>query len=151
MRFLLIEDSEGIYEVISRKLAMLSSKWPDASVTLAATMKAAREYLALSGYPDLVFLDLKLPDSEIEQSIAAALEIEPHAPVIIMTGFPDEARRLLGTSPIEVIPKDENFARGNSIFESIGRALFRHAASDRINENLRRLRELIDSPPHDAK
>lgn len=148
MRFLLIEDSDGVGEVITRKLELLRVKFPQSSVTVAPTMTAAREHLAASGYPDLAFVDLKLPDSEIEESVAMAIELDHHTPVIIMTGFPEEARRLLGSYPIEVIPKDEHFARGASIFEAIGRALFRRENTDKIAENLTRLHELIGEYPH---
>ncbi len=87
-RVLLIEDNADDLELIKRKLSKsTSSRY---IVTTARKLQTGLEYLD-SNEIDLVLSDLGLPDSHGLDTVTKILCSAPHVPLIILSGFDDEA------------------------------------------------------------
>ncbi len=80
-RVLLIEDSSGFQDLISRKFAALVPEW---ELVVVGTMDAGRK-ACLAGF-DLIILDLALPDSPSEMTIGLIPALRMTAPVDVLTG-----------------------------------------------------------------
>ena len=87
---LVVEDDELIASSLVRALR---SKGYDASST-----STVRDAIAAvdAGEPDLVLLDLGLPDGDGDEVCAAVVRRHPHVPVIVLTARREEADVVLG-------------------------------------------------------
>ncbi len=65
---------------------------PEAQVSTVDTFNAAQDALANGDIPDIVFLDLSLPDSPASLSLARAVRAFTPAQVVILSAHDDEAR-----------------------------------------------------------
>ena len=83
LRVLVVEDNPGDAQLVS--VALAGSVRPKFQVSVAATMTEARECLA-SPSPDVILLDLSLPDSLGEQTVTSMREAAASIPIVIMTG-----------------------------------------------------------------
>ena len=87
-RVLLIEDNTDDLELIKRKLSRSTNN--RYIVTTAKKLKTGLECLA-SEDVDLILSDLGLPDSHGLDTVTKLLCGAPHVPLIILSGFDDEA------------------------------------------------------------
>ena len=57
--------------------------------------------------PDLILLDLKMPDMNGPQFLARLRETHPHLPVVIVTGYPDGElmKKTMQFAPVMLIAK----------------------------------------------
>lgn len=89
MRILIIEDDETLRAWWIKNLKPLNC-----TVDEAGTIEAALEQMRRVPPPDILFLDLRLPDSPVfEQTlgkIAVFKEIHPNALVVVATGYATE-------------------------------------------------------------
>ncbi|OGO32509.1 MAG: hypothetical protein A2Z29_06830 [Chloroflexi bacterium RBG_16_56_11] len=91
IKVLLIEDNPDDAELIKRKLAKSASA--PFAVAPAKTLKDGLEHLSRHAC-DLVLLDLGLPDSHGLDTVSTILNQTPQTPVVILSGFDDEATAL---------------------------------------------------------
>jgi len=86
-RILLVEDNPGdarLLEEYLREAPLL-----DATMERVDRLEAARERLR-GDLPDVVLLDLSLPDAHGMETVRQALECAPNVPIIVLTGLDDE-------------------------------------------------------------
>jgi PAS domain S-box-containing protein len=87
-KILLIEDNPDDAELMKRRLY----KSADArfAVTVSRTLRDGLDQLAANS-PDLIICDLGLPDSHGLDTVNRILTEAPHAPLVVLSGFDDEA------------------------------------------------------------
>jgi DNA-binding response OmpR family regulator len=91
MKFLLIDDEQRLLDALA---AALRLRWPDARV-LTATRAESGVQLALQAQPDLVLLDVRLPDQnglEVLRRIRQSSQV----PLIFLTALSDEVNHVEG-------------------------------------------------------
>lgn len=98
---LVVDDDESL-----QALFKLFLKKINFSRVVVGTVKEALAALEKQRF-DLVFLDLKLPDGAADDVYIAAKEIDPHLPIVIITGYPDSEMldRILEMGPVTVLKK----------------------------------------------
>ena len=86
MKILIVEDQELVAMIWERALRPLSVR-----VILAATMEEALRAMHEIPPPDLVFLDLHLPDSQTAESTLASIQtikgLNPEVVIVVVTGL----------------------------------------------------------------
>ncbi len=146
MRILIVEDDPGIVLVYEKKLALLLKAFPDAVKTFATTLAEARRIAAEVPYQDVIVLDLTLPGTDWEETVAAVPELSMNSALFIVTGQPEEkVRAMLSNPDIEVLHKTPELFFGNSFLEAIARVLNRRTekSTARIYGNLQAMKEYI--------
>lgn len=86
MKILIVEDDPGMGILLKKYLEGL----PDTELEVVRDLEAARKAYERIPPPDIVTLDLLLPDSAAEQTlaeIAKIKQINPHGCVVVMTGI----------------------------------------------------------------
>lgn len=154
IRILVLEDDPHMSEFIQLRVErIVAGAFPNAFVIPATTMKQAEALLGLPYKFDVILLDLVLPDSEIENSIAKAEAFNEHTPVIIVTGrYWDDVRKLLRTKSIPVLEKSSgSFMDGIAriISDAIRARRDRESGErlTRIDEILARFNSISDAHP----
>jgi CheY-like chemotaxis protein len=89
-RLLLVEDNPADVRVIQRLLGQ--SLAPRFEITVSGSVAGGLEYLASGVVPDIILVDLSLPDSDPEalDSFHRVHKAAPAVPVIVMTGMSDQ-------------------------------------------------------------
>jgi len=88
IRACLVEDSD----LLRRTLRYLLDRTPDIRVVAeASNAKGALRAIAV-GHPDVVVLDVRLPDRDAFEILAAIRETKGRPPVILITGDPSVTR-----------------------------------------------------------
>lgn len=134
---LLVEDDPQDAQYIQRLLAEFGSV-DDRLLTFGEIHRADRLSAALGELdrePDVVLLDLNLPDSDGLATLDAAVEHAPHVPVVVVTGQQD---RELG--PEAIRRGAEDYLQKGRITGEILHRTVRYAIDRR--ENQREIREL---------
>ena len=85
---LLVEDEPGDAYLV--ELALRSQSSPAFAVTHVQTLGQAIERIAAGTSPDVVLLDLSLPDSRGLDTVSRMHEAAPRIPIVIMTGHDDQ-------------------------------------------------------------
>ena len=102
--------------------------------TLAEGISAAK-----NSKPDIVLLDLSLPDSEGIATVQAMRSVLHGVPIVVLTGYNDNA---LATAALQAGAQDY-LVKGQFDHDAMGRAvryaLVRSALELRLNENIQRL------------
>lgn len=104
MKFLIVED-HPIMRLGEHQL--ISHAWPDAVIAEASTLAEALAAIA-AGRPDLIVMDLMLPDTSGTDGAAAVMAAAPGVPVLVLS-FNSEsayAARLLQMGVSGYLPKD---------------------------------------------
>ncbi len=86
LRVLLVEDHPTVAAMLR---AMLTEIAPGAEVVLAANL--AEAHLHLAANPDVILLDLGLPDSAGLDTFVAIHDRSPGTPIVVITGLDDES------------------------------------------------------------
>lgn len=86
LRVLLVEDNDDHAELIRRQLTLLTA--PRVQVTWKQTLESGLQELEALKF-DAVFLDLRLPDSDHEQTLDRAVAAAPDLPIIVLTSLGD--------------------------------------------------------------
>lgn len=145
LRILLIEDNDGDSRLIReflREKEMFSSHL-DRVETLAAGLKKLRET-----EPDVVLLDLSLPDSQGEQTLHKVQEQASGVPVVVLTGHndPEDAARLVREGAQDYLVKDE--FDGRLLQRAIRYAIERKRYSDADRKKMEMLNALYVGARH---
>jgi len=133
---LLVEDNPGD-AVLLREMVREALAAGDLSV--AQTLAAARSHAA-DNPPDVVLLDLSLPDSSGMDTVKAMVEAAPLASIIVMTGLADQDS---GVQAIRAGAQDylvKGRLSGDLLARTISHSLERH----RMRQRLRRAHDSLE-------
>ena len=103
MRILVVDDETSVRESIARVL-----EEHDYDVIVAATAREAVS-IFLAGSPDLVLLDLNLPDEDGWEIFRTMHKLWPFVPVIIVTARPDQAEQAANSGADALMEKPLDF------------------------------------------
>jgi len=93
IKVLLVEDDAVDRQIVERILT--NCPWPvEFVIESVGSLSEAVECLGSKGH-DIVLLDLVLPDSSGVETVHRISEINPHIPIIVLTGLDDEGTGLL--------------------------------------------------------
>lgn len=120
MRILIVEDEPAVSRLIARFLQPVATESP----LIAATMKEAKDIIGTTNPIDLVTLDLLLPDSSAEQTLASIKEIKalkPDCLLIVLTGMmrPGQREEALAQGADGFMQKTEVFRDTNTFFGTL--------------------------------
>jgi PAS domain S-box-containing protein len=88
IRVLLVEDNPGDARLILEHLRRCGEDpYP---TTLATSVAAAEEHLASEPHPDVILLDLSLPDSSGLATVERVIRAAPKVPIIVLTESADD-------------------------------------------------------------
>ncbi|MGE5545798.1 MAG: HD-GYP domain-containing protein [Solirubrobacterales bacterium] len=138
IRLLLVEDNPGDFRLVQVLLAEVGGFQLDHAETLKdafALMAEAR--------PDAVLLDLSLPDSSGVQTIDSMRKVAPEVPLVIFTGFDDEA---MGIKAVQHGCQDylvKGQGDGHAIRRTIAYAIERKAAEIERQKAAERLLRML--------
>lgn len=110
MKILLVEDNLADARLIQE---MLREAPPDAyAFRHADRLEVAREFISNSS-PDVILLDLGLPDSQGLATLVLARESCPATPIVVLTGLDDHefAMEAVRAGAEDYLPKGANHGR----------------------------------------
>jgi two-component system response regulator MprA len=122
-RILVADDDASVRETLGRVLELERY-----DVVLAGTGREAIAKLR-SAVPDLVLLDLNMPDQNGWQAFAAMSSAAPGVPVFIITAVPHQARRAAQLGAAALMEKPLDLPR---LLEIVGDLLARAAVTRRV-------------------
>lgn len=144
LKILVIEDNPGDVVLIEEYLA---ERIELPKISHATDFATARAHLNSPDFPDIIFLDLTLPDKSGRELIAAVVEYAKDAPVIVLTGYSDLSfgveSMALGVS--DYLLKDE--LTPNVLYKSMAYNLERKKSSRALVESEKRYNELFHLSP----
>jgi diguanylate cyclase (GGDEF)-like protein/PAS domain S-box-containing protein len=140
---LLIEDNAGDALLIK---AMLAEAAFDQYCVVHAE-RLERGIALLGEQPDIVLLDLSLPDSTGLDTFRTMLAHAPELPVIVLTGLSDRnmALKALDEGAQDYLVKDEVTSAG--LVKAMNYAVTRKQAETRLRESEHRYKALFESAP----
>jgi len=142
IQVLIVEDNPGDAELLT--LALAESTRPRFRVSHAASMAAAVARLEFGARPDVVLLDLSLPDVAGERTVMRMREAAPDLPIVIMTGFDDAqfAERMVGLGAQDYLVKGD--ASGPMVARAIRYAITRMQLAIEREALVKELRSSIE-------
>jgi PAS domain S-box-containing protein len=142
---LLVDDSAG-----DRRLVMLalsrSANVVEFNVQTAETLDQARTRLA-AGRPDIILLDLGLPDSNGLETVLKMKEAAPTEPIIVLTGLMDEE---MGLQTIKKGAEDyvvKGRFTDDSLTRTIRYVIERKKANEAVKDAQQRFEVVIEKAP----
>jgi serine phosphatase RsbU (regulator of sigma subunit) len=140
---LLVEDDDGDAFLVTELLALGS---PQLEVTRVSTLADAERELGGRPWPDVVVLDLGLPDGEGVSIVPRIVNAAPSAAVLVLTGLADEGR---GTAAVANGAQDylvkgqvDERALARAIRYAVGRKRVEDAARRQVEWELQRLQNV---------
>jgi signal transduction histidine kinase len=135
IRLLLVEDNPGDVVLLTQ---MLREPLVAGDISVVDTLAAAKAH-ALANPPDVILLDLSLPDSSGVDTVKAMVEAAPLASIVVMTGLADQAAGVqairAGAQDYLVKGRLSEYLLGRTIEHSLERHRMRQALS-RANDSL---------------
>lgn len=138
IRVLIVEDSDADAQVLQALL-----NYYGCESTRVKRLSHALDALR-AGSPDVVLLDLGLPDSSGLQTLERLMETTRSVPVVILTGANDEviARAAVASGAQDYLPK--GLTDGRTLVRSIQYARERHRSEQRLRASEERFRALVE-------
>jgi serine phosphatase RsbU (regulator of sigma subunit) len=133
-RLLLVEDDDGDAFLVSELIAVGQ---PDVVVTRVISLAEAIGHLEAGPHPDVVVLDLGLPDAEGLQIVGRIVSAAPSAAVLVLTGLSDEGR---GEAAVRSGAQDY-LVKGQVDERALARAVRYAVGRKHVEESARRLVE----------
>jgi len=138
LRVLVVEDDAEMAALL--RVLLADARGRPFETACAVSLDDALRQLA-AGAPDVVLLDLNLPDSAGEETFRRVRERAPEAPVVVLTSVEDDALsdRLVGAGAQDYLVKAE--VRGSIVARTLRHAVERRRAAlerERILGDLQR-------------
>lgn len=147
MRVLLVDD----HELFRAGLALLIKElFPDAELLHASTLSHGVD-LATTGQPDIVFLDLELPDGHGCDALARLKDVRPSLPVVVISADNsiETVSRCLELRAMGYVPKSSSpEALHAAIVAVLSGGVFLPAASI---AGLRHSIDMVDAPARESE
>lgn len=146
MHFLIVEDDPGILLVYEKKLTAIRRAFPNSILSFTPSLAEAKRIASTPPFPDLVILDLTLPGSTWQETLAETRAFVDRSALLIVTGQPiEKVRSVLLDPEIEVLQKTPELFSGNAILETIARVLNHRAekVTARLQRNITGMREIL--------
>lgn len=141
---LVVEDNSGDFFLVKEYLEEMILA-PE--IIQKHSFNQVSEYL-ISGYiPEVILLDLSLPDKNGEELISAILPLTKNIPIIILTGYTDAnfAIKALALGISDYLLKDE--LNATTLYKSIVYTIERNKAIGRLKESEQRYSDLFHLSP----
>lgn len=141
---LVIEDNPGDFLLIDDYLL---EKFSSINVLQIETYQGAKEHLRNIGKPDIILLDLVLPDGQGEKLVSKLQKHSMGIPIIILTGYSDidMARKLLAKGVTDFLIKDE--INPEVLYKAIVYAIERKGYITRLKQNKKVYQDLFNFSP----
>ncbi len=143
IKVLLVEDDEVDKRLVERLLA----KYPqpiEFAIESVDRLSTAIEYLGSRNY-DIILLDLGLPDSRGIETIRRVSEINPHIPIVVLTGLDDEEMGLLAIKNGATDYLVKGLPLDNLLVRTVLYALERKQVEEKIKQAAQKWRITFDS------
>ena len=142
LQVLLVEDDPGDADLI--KIALADGTGPGFHVTHRTSLEQGLEHIQNGHAVDVILLDLSLPDSTGEKTVAGMREAASNLPIVILTGFDDSdfAGRMLDLGAQDYLVKGD--VRGATVSRSIRYAITRMRQSIERDAMVKELRQSIE-------
>ena len=139
IKVLLVEDDE-VDRRLAKRIFARCTRPIKFIVESAGTLSTAVEYLGSREY-NVVLLDLGLPDSSGTGTVQKVSEVNPHIPVVVLTGLDDEETGLLAikSGAADYLVKD--LTLNNSLVRTVLYALERKKAEEELRKANEKLKE----------
>ncbi len=117
-RVIVVEDDAPLRAAITREVRSWGT-----SVAEAGTAAEAKKLLANGKLPDLVIIDVRLPDESVFEVLDFIDELAPAPMVVVMSGkaSPEEAFRLAQRG-VRRLPRQADLERGAGLGGGLGKA-----------------------------
>lgn len=132
-RVLMIEDNPNDQKLVSMLLASTFE------FSYASSLQEAYRLLE-SGIPDVVLLDLNLPDSRGMCTLTSIVKMYPNLPIVVWSGA-DEAADAIHAGADEFLLKNGNLADVEKALQS---AITRHKFKD-VRQDISALQRMMES------
>lgn len=136
IRLLVVEDNPGDAVLLSQ---MLRASLVAGDISVVDTLAAARASVT-DRPPDVVLLDLSLPDSTGMDTVRAMVEAAPLAPIIVMTGLADQEA---GVQAIHAGAQDY-LVKGRLSEDLLARTISHSLERHRMRQSLRRVHDSLE-------
>ncbi|AFY03226.1 hybrid sensor histidine kinase/response regulator [Bdellovibrio bacteriovorus] len=142
LNILLVEDNDEHAFIISRYLRRIKDV-PEITLDRAAMLKAALQLIDGKKY-DLVLLDLRLPDSDLDETLPRMQSILPDAPIIILSALEDRefALRKVHEGAQDYLCKSE--LSSETLVRGIYAAIERKSAEVLMRQQFEQMQTLFD-------
>lgn len=143
-RVLVVEDSSDDLFFLKNALRKIDKTTLDINLIEADCLEKAK-VLYLEGRPDLILLDLNLPESHGLETISMTQSFSGKTPIVVMTSLNDlkTATESIQKGAQDFLIKDE--IKPHSLHRAIRYAIERHNQQQKIEESLEeRFRKVID-------
>lgn len=144
-RILVIEDNPGDLLIVED---LLMEQILAPTLIHASNFKQAAEHLQAPGaFFDVVLMDLTLPDKSGKQLIAEILNLAPHFPIIILTGYTDMefSTKSIKRNISDYLLKDE--LNATTLYKSILYTIERNKYIEEIKKSEKRYSDLFRLSP----
>ena len=142
IRALLVEDNPGDARLVRELLADAATA--QVEIAVVATLGQALERLAERA-PDVLLLDLSLPDSQGLETVSRARAAAPSIPILVLTGLNDEE---VGIAAVREGAQDflvKGRITGDALLRVMRYAIERKQAEERIRMSEERLRSFAET------
>lgn len=151
IHILIVEDEKPMADLMERLVKPLLSHFPGSQVTVAHKLVDALLTVRAYNAPDIVLLDLTLPDSDIENTMNHIDEIDSRCAVVIVTGHSRErVKQMLLNDSIPIVDKSAAITNPGMLARVIVKAFgyWHQQHFDRIQRNLARMRQIVTEAPN---
>ncbi len=138
---LIVDDQQSVIVALKDTLSELLKRYVSVKISTALSKDEALVIIRQTPHQDVVFWDLWMPKSTIEENIAIISEIDHDSPVLVITGMSEEEYkdRCLAAGASGFITK-QNAVIGVNLLESMVLAMDRWT-----NRKRKRCDELLDN------